>query len=143
MNVPGLPRVTLLAAAILLGGCTAVPPPSPPAAAGLPALSVCDRLYCGREIPRGGEVSDDAWARFLTEVVTPRFPAGLTVLRGEGQWRGQSGAIARERSFILEIIHDDNATTEQAVQDIVTEYKRRFDQEAVLRMREYVTAKVL
>ena len=111
--------------------------------AGSPARAVFDRLYCGRTIPAGGEVSDADWARFLAEVVTPRFPAGLTVLHGEGQWREPSGAITRERSFILELNHADTGAAEQAVQELIAEYKRRFGQEAVLRMREHVDANLL
>lgn len=47
---------------------------------------VADRLFLGRQIPGGGMVSDADWTAFLAEVVTPRFPEGLTVWRAEGQW---------------------------------------------------------
>ena len=56
------------------------------------ALSGCgervhDRLFFGLGTP-DGIVSDDAWVRFLAEIVTPRFPNGLTVVDANGQWRG-------------------------------------------------------
>ena len=140
MRIPSFLRIVILGAAIVAAGCTVISSGPAPAVAGSPALAVSERLYCGRNIPRGGEVSDDAWAQFLAEVVTPKFPNGLTVLRGDGQWREPSGAITRERSFILELNHADTAAAEQAVLAIITEYKRRFGQEAVLRIRTHVDA---
>ena len=65
------------------------------------------------------------------------------MLRGEGQWLGKSGAIAHERSFILEVNHADTEAANRAVLEIAAEYKRRFAQEAVLRLREPVDASLL
>jgi len=105
---------------------------SAPPAASQPLL--LDRLYFGRSIPGGGSVSDDDWSAFLRDSVTPRFPAGLTVWRAEGQWREADGAIVREASFVLEIVHADDTTSEQAVQALRADYRARFRQEAVLRV---------
>lgn len=132
-------RPLVLAAAMALGGCVAVPRPTSPAAAQA-STWILDRLYLGRNIPRGGEVSDEQWAQFLGEIVTPRFPGGFTVLSGNGQWQEKSGTIAHERSFVLELLHPNDAVTESAVSAVAAEYKRRFAQEAVLRVREQVDA---
>lgn len=48
-------------------------------------------LLFGTARPERPPVSDQEWASFLDTEVTPRFPAGLTVLRGPGQWRGSDG----------------------------------------------------
>ena len=41
-----------------------------------------------------GEVVDDAaWASFLADTATPRFPNGLTVLDARGQWRDPGGVL--------------------------------------------------
>ncbi|HYH82867.1 MAG TPA: DUF3574 domain-containing protein [Longimicrobium sp.] len=96
--------------------------------------TVADRLYFGRSIPGGGTVSDSAWAAFLGEVVTPRFPAGLTVFRADGQWRNDAGGIDREQSFVLEVVHAAGPAADAELREIADEYKRRFRQEAVLRM---------
>jgi hypothetical protein len=80
-------------------------------------------------------VSDSAWQAFLDEVVTPRFPAGLTVVEGMGQWKGQSGEVERERAEVLTVLHAGDAPARLAVAEIAAEYKRRFHQEAVLRER--------
>src|SRR5690242_10421816 len=58
-------------------------------------------LYFGRNIPTGGTVSESDWQKFVDEVVTPRFPDGLTVLDADGQWRGKDGSIAREESKVI------------------------------------------
>jgi len=83
---------------------------------------------------RFGAVSDDDWSAFLREAVTPRFPDGLTVWRAEGQWREASGAIVREASFVLEIVHSGDAASEEAVELVRADYRSRFRQEAVLRI---------
>ena len=96
---------------------------------------VRDVIYFGRNRPDGGTVSDAEWQKFLDQVVTPRFPAGLTVVEATGQWRGQSGAVERERAEVLTVLHRDDAAPGRAVEEITAEYKRRFHQEAVLRER--------
>ena len=96
--------------------------------------TVVDRLYFGRNIPGGGTVSDGDFAGFLDQVVTPRFPKGLTVLHADGQWQGDSGRIDREQSIVVEIVHAAGYNQERALREIADEYKRRFRQEAVLRV---------
>jgi hypothetical protein len=96
---------------------------------------VRDVLYFGRNRPAGGTVSDSEWHDFLDQVVTPRFPAGLTVVSATGQWRGQTGALERERAEVLTLFHAGDETARRAIAEIIAEYKRRFQQEAVLRDR--------
>ena len=88
-----------------------------------------------RSIPDGGgTVSDSAWAVFLREVVTPRFPDGLTVYRAEGQWREDGGRVLREETFVLEIVHPDGPSAEADFREIAAEYKHRFRQQSVMRV---------
>lgn len=92
------------------------------------------QLFFGRSTADGSEVTDEQWAAFLAEVVTPRFPAGLTVLDAAGQWRGDSGTIQRERSKVLWILAAPGEETLQLIDEISAEYERRFDQDSVLRI---------
>jgi hypothetical protein len=126
----------VLVSALVLAGCASVAtnPASSP--------SQLDRLYFGRAIANTGVVTDSAWSGFLRDVVTPRFPEGITVLRAEGQWRGANGSIVREPSFVLEVIHQRTPATETALTEIIAEYKRRFLQEAVLRITSDVQAQL-
>ena len=92
------------------------------------------RLYFGRSDASGapGAVSDQDWERFLANAVTPRFPDGLTVTDGAGQWRNESGEILREQSKVLTILVWPDDTARQRLDEIAAEYKSRFNQESVL-----------
>lgn len=94
---------------------------------------VTERLFCGRAIPGGGAVTDEQWSAFLAEVVTPRFPDGLTILRGEGQWREGTNVI-KEPVSVIEILHRGDPASRARVLEIAREYQRRFNQDAVLRV---------
>lgn len=132
-----LTAILLLTCAV--AACAPSVRPHPATSAGPAAAPsetwVSDRLYLGRAMPGGDTVSEAAWASFLREVVTPRFPDGLTVVRAEGQWRDASGTIIREPGFILEIHHPPSAAADAAVGEIAAEYRRRFRQESVMRVR--------
>jgi len=96
---------------------------------------VAERLYFGRNIDDTLGVSDSAWAVFVVDVVSARLPNGFTFWKAEGQWRGGDGRARREPSFVLEVVHPArSAEVESAVVAIITEYKRRFRQQAVLRV---------
>jgi hypothetical protein len=83
-----------------------------------------------------GRISSRAWAAFMEREVTPRFPDGLTVFDGYGQWRNKRGTIARESSRLLLVWYERDATTETKIEAIRTAFKRRFHQESVLRADE-------
>jgi hypothetical protein len=93
-------------------------------------------LYFGRNIPTGGTVSDLDWQKFVDDVVTPRFPDGLTVLDADGQWRGKDGSIAREESKVIVLLYPRNQrkAMNTKIEEIRSEYKKRFAQEAVMRI---------
>lgn len=111
----------------------------------LPAseAAIEDRLYMGRSMMGGGTVTDEQWKQFLDEVVTPRFPDGLTVYRADGQWRESSGTVTSEQSFVLEIMHAGGAAATRSIEEIAVEYKRRFSQEAVLHTRSTIQMTIL
>lgn len=96
---------------------------------------VAERLYFGRNISDTLGVTDSAWAAFVAGFVSAQLPRGFTFWKAEGQWRGADGRPRREPSFVLEIVHPArSAETEAAIVAIIAEYKRRFSQEAVLRV---------
>src|SRR5512135_639429 len=116
---------TAVVAAHALAGCASVT--SAACRDGAPAVS--DLLYFGTAKP-GGVVSAAEWSDFLRDVVTPRFPAGLTAWQAAGQWRSGRGSVDREASYVLSLVHPDDAPSEEAVRAIVSAYKSRFRQEA-------------
>jgi hypothetical protein len=128
--------ITLTAWALLSGGCAIAPASS---CAQGERSSVTETLYFGRATPTG-VVSDEAWSAFLREVVTPRFPAGLTSWPAAGQWQAADGSLIREDSIVVNLVHPPGGTADADIATIVSEYKRRFQQEAVLRVRGNVCA---
>ena len=79
-------------------------------------------------------MSEAAWSAFFHEVVTTRFPEGLTVWRAEGQWTDPSGQLVHEPVLIVEVLHSAEARADSSLTVIAREYKRRFRQSAVLRV---------
>ncbi|MGE0753210.1 MAG: DUF3574 domain-containing protein [Variibacter sp.] len=72
------------------------------------------------------------WSRFLAQEVTPRFPDGLTVVDGAGQWREAMGKrIVRERTKIVTIAVAAGEVVADRVDAVVAAYKRRFHQKSV------------
>ena len=96
--------------------------------------TVADRLFFGRMIPGGGSVSDDDWAAFMRDVVTPRFPDGLSVWHADGQWLDSHGTLEHEQTMVVEVIHAASGEVDVRLREIADEYKRRFRQDAVLRI---------
>jgi hypothetical protein len=127
----------LLAAAAVspwLSGCTTMGAPG--CAAGERA-SIAEVVYFGANKP-GGVVSPEEWSSFLREVVTPKFPAGLSVWQASGQWQGGDGTLTKESTFVLSLVHAQASSFEANVRAIIAEYKTRFQQEAVLRVKSHV-----
>lgn len=122
----------------LLGACATVPAPMAERQCGQgmqPAL--VDTLYFGTAMPQG-RVSAADWADFLRRAVTPRFPQGLSAWSASGQWQGVDGRIVREASYVLSLVHPDDPRSDQALRELIEDYKQRFRQEAVLRVRAQV-----
>ena len=90
-------------------------------------------LFFGRSDSTGAEVvSEEAWNEFLADTVTPRFPDGLTVMDGRGQWQLESGAVQKEGTKVLYILAGTGGGEPRLLDEIAEEYKRRFEQESVL-----------
>ena len=92
-------------------------------------------LFMGRSGPGGEVVTDQAWDAFLRDTVTPRFPDGLTVLDAQGQWRDSEGRILKERSKVLVILAPPGDDPRGLINEVSDEYKRRFNQESVLEVK--------
>jgi Protein of unknown function (DUF3574) len=130
--------LAVIFAAMLLAGSLPLPPAFAQTAAaacaeGAYAMARLE-LYFGTQRPGGAPVTEAEWAGFLDEEVTPRFPDGLTVLRGNGQWRNSKGVVTKETSAVLVILYTPAPEKEAAVEDIRAAYKDRFDQESVMRV---------
>lgn len=115
-------------------------PGAPPVCTAPLKPAVAIDLYFGRDKPGGGEVTDAEWGAFLAEVVTSRFPDGLSVFDTSGQYREPSGRIVRERSKRLVVIVFDAPAHKARIIEIVEAYKQRFGQFSVFRVEQPVCA---
>ena len=123
--------VSILIAVFILAGCSAYTVSSCPA--GTDEFTEY-QLFFGRSSGGVEVVSEEAWAAFLADTVTPRFPDGLTVVDGAGQWRGADGVVQRERSKVLIILASPGGEGMRLTDEISEEYETRFDQQTVLRV---------
>ena len=106
---------------------------SQPQAIGDPFIRT--ELFFGTEKPDGSEVTAKEWKKFLNNEITPRFPDGLTVLTGSGQFRDSSGEIIKETSRVLILLYPVETQAESSVmiEQIREAYKQAFQQQSVLR----------
>ena len=97
------------------------------------------RLYFGlgpADHPEQG-INESAWRQFLDREVTPRFPDGLTVLDGYGQWEGKNETVPeRLRSKILLIDYPDNAENRRKIDAIRSAWKKLTGDQSVLRVTQ-------
>lgn len=127
----GFAIAALLAVAAPLAGCISVSETH-----GLTCPAGQDRrlvaeLSFGRFIGQAVGVSEADFARFLDEVVSPRFPDGYGVTDGYGRFRSNGVVYANEPNKHLNIIlfsPDD----QRKVGQIAAAYEDRFHQDAVL-----------
>jgi hypothetical protein len=107
----------------------------PPGARNKPVAYVRTELFFGTA-RRDGAVSEDEIRRFIDEEITPHFPNGLSLLKGQGQFRGEDGKLVKEECFVLVLLYpfDSAKKSGQKIQRIRELYKTRFAQESVLRI---------
>ena len=55
-----------------------------------------------------------------------------------GQWRDESGRIVHEPSQLVIVLHDWDSTRAKKLEEIQSEYKKRFGQESVIRSNQAV-----
>jgi hypothetical protein len=95
-------------------------------------------LFFGRNIAGGGEVSEEQFQAFVDQVITPRFPAGLTIFDTDGQFQDSTGTIIEEKSKGVRLLFEDTQNNETAIDEIITAYLAQFNQESVLVVDEDV-----
>lgn len=118
-------RLGALLAALSAGGCASTPPPACPS--GQEHLRTA-QLFLGRKAPAGA-VSEADLRRFVDEEITPRFPDGVTVLDGGGQWRGSENQLIREATKVVLIVLPRKSRADGRVDEVRAAYKTRFNQD--------------
>jgi len=106
--------------------------------AGCAPSLVRSELYFGLSRQGAADVSPAEWQAFVDEVITPRFPNGLTVLEGNGQWLMRDGSLAKEKSRIVILVHPGTTDQKHKLDEIREAYKKKFSQEAVMELDESI-----
>jgi hypothetical protein len=94
-------------------------------------LNTLTRITFGLSKPSGEAITTFEWETFVDVYIANRFTDGFTVISAEGGWRdAATGKLIRERSMIVEVIHDGSFDA-LAVQ-IAKGYKNLFEQDGVM-----------
>lgn len=90
------------------------------------------QLFFGRDIDGKASVTDAQFRDFMDNELTPRFPDGLTVMDGGGQWRGEENRLIREASKVVMIVMPRTPDGADRLTAVRAAYKQRFHQDSVL-----------
>lgn len=93
-------------------------------------------LFFGLSRATGPEITEEDFQGFIDDEVTRRFPDGLTLLSGIGQFKDSAGTTVQEGSKLLILLYPVNKQNNLAVEEIRTQYKEDFQQQSVLRVDE-------
>src|SRR4051794_28879363 len=72
------------------------------------------------------KVSDSELRKFVDAEVTPRFPDGVTVVDGGGQWKGADNRLMREAAKVVLIVLPPRGDPQARVEAVRTAYRTRF-----------------
>ena len=93
-------------------------------------------LVFGLSRAAGPDITEAEFRGFIDGEVTRRFPEGLTLLSGNGQFKDATGTIVKENSKLLVLLYPFNKQRNALIEEIRSQYKTLFQQESVLRVDE-------
>jgi hypothetical protein len=106
---------------------------------GATAHWVDTRLYfgLGPVDAKSAVPADTAWQDFLDHEVTPRFPAGLSVIDVAGQWQGKDQPAPKHiRTKLLIIDYPATADNDAQIEAIRAAWKKRTGDQSVLKVTQ-------
>lgn len=118
-----------MAVAVGLAGCATLEA-APVCPAGQEHLRTA-QLFLGGQAGSAA-VPEGEIRAFVDREVTPRFPAGVTVLDGGGQWRGAENQLIRQAQKVVLIVLPARGDTQSRLQAVRAAYKAKFRQESVV-----------
>ena len=85
------------------------------------------RLFFGLTDSNGEAIAEEEWQDFLRDVITLRFPGGLTILDAYGQWQPPTGDLHRESTRVLLVGVNDSEEGDpwSLLSEITAEWGRR------------------
>ncbi len=116
---------------LALSGCAGLTP-GPACPAGQQPMRLA-QLFFGQNIGDKPGISDAEFRKFTDEELTPRFPNGLTVLDGGGQWKGPDSKLIREASKVVVLVAPmHGGDTSRKLGEVRQAYNLRFHQDSVM-----------
>jgi hypothetical protein len=122
-------RLAAMAMTGLLSGCQLIPF-APACPAGQEHLRTA-QLSLGRKNV-GPPVKASDLQKFIDREITPRFPAGVTVMEGGSQWKGADSVLVRDAAKIVLIILPASGDRQGRLEAVRRAYRAQFKQESVL-----------
>ncbi|MGK3995623.1 DUF3574 domain-containing protein [Sorangium sp. So ce1024] len=134
---------SLLAVILATAGCDSAadgegPAPGADLTCDTGDLMIRTELFFGLDRFDEPPVTQEEWQEFVDTEVTPRFRDGLTQFDIDGQYLASTGELIREDSRLIMLLHDGGQAASDSIEAIREAYKRRFNQESVLRIDEPV-----
>lgn len=114
---------------LMLGvaGCMSAPKPQACPVGEAPLHTA--QLFMGAKTPATPNERD--LRRFVDQEVTPRFPDGVTVVDGGGQWKGAENRMIREAAKVVLVVLPASGGGAK-VEAMRTAYRTRFKHEPVV-----------
>jgi len=125
------PLLAAVVAALAMGGCASLTRHADSCPPGQERLRTA-QLFFGRNTGDQPRVTEADFRRYVDEELTPRFPDGLTILDGGGQWKGEENKLIREASKVVLIVLAKTGDQQPRLDAARDAYKTRFKQEAVM-----------
>jgi hypothetical protein len=99
-------------------------------------------LYFGRDIPGGGQVSNEQWKLFSDSTVSPRFPEGYTERDANGKWLDTDiRQTITEPTKVLTFVGKKSKARQAGLDTVIQVYIQQYHQQAVLRVDSKVRVK--
>lgn len=117
-----------LVAAVGLAGCATLEAPACPA--GQEHLRTA-QLFLGGQAGSAAVPESDI-RTFVDREITPRFPDGVTVLDGGGQWRGAENQLIRQSQKVVLIVLPARGDPQDRLKAVRAAYRVKFRQESVV-----------
>jgi len=122
--------ILMLGPTLLLGlsGCMSAPKPQG-CPVGQASLRTAQLFLGAKATPAPAERD---LRRFVDQEVTPRFPDGVTVMNGGGQWKGSENRMIREASKVVLVVLPAAGDSQGRVEAVRIAYRTKFKQEPVV-----------
>jgi hypothetical protein len=89
-------------------------------------LLIQQDLYFELNTSTGEQISETEFQRFVDNVITPRFPDGLTIFDAKGE--------NRENTKVVSLFVENTAANNDATQEIIDAYRQQFQEAEVLQI---------